>query len=131
MTFGERLKFYREQAGMNKSELARKMQVTPAMVRQYEKGEVRSNPKHETIKKFADALGVSLSDLAPDIYPQAFDSGYEFRKEWIKKGGGPSHDRTDSQIRIELNQVKLNDEGMYELAECSDRLVQEEKYKKN
>lgn len=130
MTFGERVKYFREKAELNKSELARKMNVTPAMIRQYEKGETRNNPKHETIKKFADALGVKPSDLAPDLSPVAFDSAYELRKNWIENGGGASHDRLDSEIRIELNRDKLNDEGMWELAECSDKLVNSGKYNK-
>lgn len=85
MTFGERLKYYREKAGLNKTQLAKKMGVTAAMVRQYEKGERRSNPKHETIVKFADALGVQLSDLAPDRYPVGFDTPDENEsyKAWV------------------------------------------------
>jgi len=61
--FGKKLEYFRTKVGLNKSELARKMGVTPAMVRQYENG--TRNPKYETIKKFANGLSIDPECLSP------------------------------------------------------------------
>lgn len=61
MTTGERIRQARKSAGMTQSELARRLDVTPQTVSQYERGLI--NPKIETIRKFADALGVTSEVL--------------------------------------------------------------------
>ena len=53
---GSRIKIARERQGVTQAELAEKMGVTPQTISQYERNII--NPKPETIKKFADALGV-------------------------------------------------------------------------
>ena len=49
--------------GITQAELARRLGVTPQAISQYERGEKK--PKIETIKKIADALGVSWFQLSP------------------------------------------------------------------
>lgn len=61
MTVGERIKAARKKKHLTQAILAERMNVSGAMIAQYEKG-VR-NPKYETIQKFADALGVEVVDL--------------------------------------------------------------------
>lgn len=48
--------------GITQAELARRLGVTPQAISQYERGEKK--PKIETIKKIADALGVSWFQLS-------------------------------------------------------------------
>ena len=48
--------------GITQAELARRLSVTPQAISQYERGEKK--PKIETIKKIADALGVSWFHLS-------------------------------------------------------------------
>ena len=48
--------------GITQAELARRLGVTPQAISQYERGEKK--PKSETIKKIADAVGVSWFQLS-------------------------------------------------------------------
>ena len=63
--------------GITQAELARRLGVTPQAISQYERGEKK--PKIETIKKIADALGVSwlrlshLNDLVATSEERVFD----------------------------------------------------------
>jgi transcriptional regulator with XRE-family HTH domain len=63
--------------GITQAELARRLGVTPQAISQYERGEKK--PKIETIKKIADALGVSwfqlshLDDLAATSEARVLD----------------------------------------------------------
>lgn len=61
MKIGESLKKARIDAGITQAELARRLDVTPQTVSQYERGLI--NPKIETLRKFADALGVNVDTL--------------------------------------------------------------------
>lgn len=91
--FGNRLKHCRQQIGLNKSELARKMGVTPAMVRQYENGE--KNPKRNTIMKFANALGVE---------PECLDAS--LKNKWISCSTRlPGHDYINQCILISIGNI--------------------------
>ena len=61
MKTGEALKKARTDAEITQAELATRLGVTPQPVSQYERG--IKNPKIETLRKFADALGVSIDSL--------------------------------------------------------------------
>lgn len=61
MHVGENIKKIRKTMGLSQKELAEKLRTSPQNLAQYESG--KRNPKHETLKKIADALGVSLYDL--------------------------------------------------------------------
>ena len=56
------IKNARLSVGITQAELARRLGVTPQAISQYERGEKK--PKIETIKKIADALGVSWFHLS-------------------------------------------------------------------
>ena len=60
---------------MTVTELAEKMGVTPQTISQYERNII--NPKPETIKKFADALGVDARWLEVGEYEDNSLSGEE------------------------------------------------------
>ena len=70
---GSRIKIARERQGVTQAELAEKMGVTPQTISQYERNII--NPKPETIKKFADALGVDARWLEVGEYEDNSLSG--------------------------------------------------------
>ena len=63
--FADRIRLAREEAGLNQSELARKMMVTPQAIQKWESS--ASAPRLSRIYKLAKVLGVPLSYLLPDV----------------------------------------------------------------
>lgn len=61
MTIGENIKETRKQANLTQKQLAEKLNVSQAMIAQYESGE--RNPKFETLAKIAAALDCDPFDL--------------------------------------------------------------------
>ena len=61
MNFSDKIKYQREQNHLTQKELARRLGISPVGVAQWENG--LRNPKHETIKRIASALGVSVTVL--------------------------------------------------------------------
>lgn len=61
MTTGQRIKAARERAGMTQAELAAKLGIPYQSVSQWERG--TRNPKQETLKRIAAALGAQPWDL--------------------------------------------------------------------
>lgn len=80
MTIGEQIKEARKEKGLTQKQLGELCvpQIHEVQIRKYERGEV--TPKMDTIKRIADGLGVSPSDL---IGPEWFDhqAGPERLKE--------------------------------------------------
>jgi transcriptional regulator with XRE-family HTH domain len=65
MTFSEKLKNKREEAGLERKDLATKSGIAASVIRDYEQGH-RSNPSFNTVQKLATALGCTCHDLADD-----------------------------------------------------------------
>lgn len=61
MTFGERVKTIREEKGLSQSDVAKRMHVSQQAVAKYEK--IVDLPKNSTLRKIADALGVTAYEL--------------------------------------------------------------------
>ena len=61
MTFGEKVKAARENKGLSQSALAKKMHVSQQAVAKYQK--IIEQPKLATVRKIADALDVTISEL--------------------------------------------------------------------
>lgn len=72
-TIGERIKVFRLAQGMTQKELGAQMGVDQSTVRKYEAGKL--NPKIETVKKIADALGVDMNALYGDLVLDAVNNG--------------------------------------------------------
>lgn len=64
MSFGEKLKQLRLQAGLTQDALAAKIGVQKQTISRYENSE--RDPNIRTAKRIADALGISLEELALD-----------------------------------------------------------------
>lgn len=72
MTLGERLQAARTEAGLTQQELSDKCGIAAPTLRSYEAG--RLNPKYETVKKIAEAIGIStLGLIDPEMYQQHLD----------------------------------------------------------
>ncbi len=78
MKIGERIKQIRIGKGLKSYELANKIGVSPSMLSQWENGKEPSSIL--TLKKIADALGVSVNDL---IGISDFYLDFEIRSEII------------------------------------------------
>ena len=61
MEISEKIKRARQEAGITQAELARRLNVTPQTISQYERGLI--NPKYETERKCAEALDLQRSWL--------------------------------------------------------------------
>lgn len=61
MSISERLLQERKKAGLTQKEISEKLGISYQSYAQYERG-VR-NPKYETIRRFADAIGCKITDL--------------------------------------------------------------------
>lgn len=72
-TIGKRIKAFRLARGMTQKELGAQMGVDQSTVRKYEAGKL--NPKIETVKKIADALGLDMNDLYGDWVWDAVNNG--------------------------------------------------------
>lgn len=101
MTTGERIRAARKNANMTQAELAQKLGISYVGVSQWENG--LRQPKYETLKKIADAIGVEWYDLVPpeestrmiaahtsDIIAREENQGKAFVKTWPPEPTFPS-----------------------------------------
>ena len=63
---GQRLKYYREQIGLSQIDLSEKSGISQASIARIEAGK-QKNLKRETMKKLADGLGISLTELMEPV----------------------------------------------------------------
>ena len=63
---GRRLKYYREQIGLSQIDLSEKSSISQASIARIESGK-QKNLKRETMKKLADGLGISLTELIEPV----------------------------------------------------------------
>ncbi len=62
---GERIRHFREVAGLSQRDLANLMQVTQAAVSCWERGVAA--PQHDKLAKLAQCLDCLVADLVPDL----------------------------------------------------------------
>lgn len=87
MTTGELIRKYRKEAGLTQKELGSRSGIAEPTIRKYESN--RLKPKIETIRKIANALGVSAIQLNPDeALAQYFDNLSEEDQREILSGVG-------------------------------------------
>src|SRR5208282_1873064 len=65
-TLGQRLKYYREQIGLSQIDLSEKSTISQASIARIESGK-QKNLKRETMRKLADGLGISLTQLMDPV----------------------------------------------------------------
>lgn len=101
MTTGQRIKAARKGAKMTQAELAEKLGIPYQSVSQWERD--TRNPKYETLKKIADAIGVEWYTLVPpeegtrmvlehtnDLISQEENQGKSYVKTWPPEPAFPS-----------------------------------------
>lgn len=114
MSFGDRLKEARNNAGMTRSELAKKLGITQSAISNYENG--ISSPKEDIMLKMFDILCVEPNFLFKD----SFKNSNSYQNIENKK-----------EEHIIHNYRTLNDEGQDKLIDYSDDLVNTGRYIKN
>ncbi len=136
MQTGDLIKKARTNAGVTQAELAERLGITPQAVSQYERG--IKNPKLETIRRIAEALGV----LVPDLYPEGMQAMPIL--DWMESKGipivsGPSEAYWESlkQTKAEQNSKEeqllnhfrtLNDNGQNVAVERVQELTEIPRY---
>lgn len=78
MVTGKRIKEARKATGMTQADLAKKLGIPFQSVSQWERG--TRSPKYETLRRIADALGVSWLDLAGVEYTDDLEN--DFSRGW-------------------------------------------------
>ena len=63
---GRRLKYYRERLGLSQIDLSEKSDISQASIARIESGR-QKNLKRETMKKLADGLGITLTELMEPV----------------------------------------------------------------
>lgn len=76
LNFNEKVKYYREKENISKSELARRIKVSPSYITQIEKGE-KINPSLEIGFKLSKALNVPI-EVFSDGFDEEFKVGDRF-----------------------------------------------------
>lgn len=116
MTTGELIKQARQNSNMTQKELAEKVGVSYQMIQAWENN--RRNPKTETLKKIAAALGVEWYELLADepASPEElkeFEENMRQRIAEIRRNGGPNEIEKQMIARFTLGQLynMLNTEG--------------------
>lgn len=122
MTTGDRIKNARKAAKMTQQEVADKLGMKGPSYQQYESG--RRNPKRETLRKIAAAIGVPEWELTgDDEYPSAFTPD-------IKKEPAPESGLSAEEDKLVGYYREMNDVGQKKLLGYADDLVSSGKYEK-
>lgn len=135
MEIGEKIKRARQEAGITQAELARRLNVTPQTISQYERGLI--NPKYETALKFAEALdlqpswlfGAKLGELETGNADKEHASHGML---WKLLNPGPVETLIQTQEELDVQRTfrKLNDEGQRVAIERVQELAQIPKYQR-
>lgn len=85
---GRNIRYYRQRAGLTQAQLARQMgwaserNPSGGVVSLYENAKPGfDNPRLKLLERFAEALGVSVSDLTAEMLPENADGVLEARAE--------------------------------------------------
>jgi repressor LexA len=118
MTIGERIKYYRELAGMTQLELAKKAGVSYQAISKYENGVVTNIPT-KRLQLIADALGTNGAVLMGYHEPTETMSADE-ESEWLEDL------RNDPELRMLLSaSSKLNEDDIKYLIALAERMNRE------
>ncbi len=118
MTIGERIKYYRELAGMTQLELAKKAGVSYQAISKYENGVVTNIPT-KRLQLIADALGTNGAVLMGYHEPTETMSADE-ESEWLEDL------RNDPELRMLLSSAKkLDKEDIRQLRALAARMNRE------
>ena len=108
MQTSEKIKQARKKAGLTQEELALKLGDSQAMISAYEKG--LRNPKWETIRSIANALGVSVVEIASDLDNLSKElARKEIRRQIKEIDGSTEFSTTEKEKKItELQNIHFS-----------------------
>lgn len=111
LTKGEIIRSLRKEKGLTQAELADKLKVSYVVISQLENN--KRNPKYETLRRIAAALGVSVDEFYKDGYEDpkilAFDDLYEEAEDLLENSGYSVSEVADDRIRIPI--ILIRHEG--------------------
>ena len=114
MPIGDRIKYYREQAGMTMEQLAQAIGVQNSAINKYEKGVVTNIPINR-IRQIADALGIDAR-LLLDFLDEKDKQADEWREELL----------ANPDLRMLLSaSSKLNEDDIKYLIQLAERMNRE------
>lgn len=121
MTTAEKIKQLRLQKGLSQEALGAKIGVKKAAINKYETGRV-VNIKRTTLKRLADALGVTPADLLDD---ESSSSGSDQADTlFIEKYGQPVYDAA-------MTFAALDEVDQGKITERMGMLLEDDKYKRD
>ena len=121
MTTAEKIKQLRLQKGLSQEALGAKIGVKKAAINKYETGRV-VNIKRTTLKRLADALGVTPADLLDD---ESSSSGSDQADTlFIEKYGQPVYDAA-------MTFAALDEVDQGRITERMGMLLEDDKYKRD
>lgn len=108
MTIGENIKAARKKAGMTQKDLAKKLGIPYQGISQYERG-VR-NPKIATVKKIAEALNISPTELMSGELLAKYDIleilASEIRDDMIRQAETP--EEWNEAVNTKITDIQEN-----------------------
>ena len=144
LTVGEKIKKARLGIPMTQEEVAKCSGISASTIRKYESG--RLNPKIETLKKLALAIGINLRDLLPDEFSPDLNHEVDFIN-W-QLGYDERTDEFQKEVNFACEELKrrkedtlysrllaaynaLNAAGQEKAAERVEELTEIPKYQKS
>lgn len=137
MTIGMNIKKYRKRMGLTQDELGKKLGIKQQTIAMYEND--KTNIKPVTLKKIANALNVSLTDLMPEllltdsekkaIINAASNAGPERLSEINRQRIENLNKRKREQLLS--NYDKVNEDGKEKIFEYSKDIASNPNYNKD
>lgn len=123
MNTGEKIKLARKNAGLTQKELGEKLEVSQAMIGQYENG--LRKPKIETLHKIAQVLNVPITDFVSN-------DTLQLSRDVIDLFCGAAPLRIDMKsTQINRLLVLLNEKGIDKALEQVELLTKVPEYRKS
>lgn len=118
MTVGENIRRLRKEKGLTQKQLGELCGINEVQIRRYELGGKNSNPKIETIRKIANALGVYMNELLEgnwEEYQNQINDDFSVREDVKEK-------------ELLENYRQLNPDGQTEARKRVQELTEIKKY---
>lgn len=137
MTIGNNIKNIRRKQSMTQKELGDKLNITASAISAFEND--KTNIKPVTLKKIANALNVSLTDLMPELSltnsekKAIFGAASDVDPERLSEIKNQSKENRDKRKREQLlsNYDKVNEDGKEKIFEYSKDIASNPNYNKD
>ena len=129
MIIGQRIKFFREEAGLTQNQLAERADISREAIGNYEKG--RRTPPVDIAQRIAAALNMSVDDLLyPDNMKPNKTRAFVFSDKNMKELSKKLDARSEIISEIVQNLDKMNEEGKQKAVEYVRDLVKIPEYRR-